>query len=67
MFESSCGFYGIFFVTIFRWFIVETNYDPWKSPPTCDDRRDAAIRSMNEVGSRNMTSEKLYEVGKSSI
>jgi len=48
---------------LLRWFIVETNYDPWKAPPASDDRRDAAVKSMNEVGPKNMTAEKLYEVG----
>nr|XP_039267465.1 N-acylethanolamine-hydrolyzing acid amidase-like [Styela clava] len=45
-----------------RWFIVETNYDPWKSPPAKDDRRDAVIEYMNENGQENINADTLYEV-----
>jgi len=45
-----------------NWYIVETNYDLWKNPPADDDRRDAAIKSMNAVGQANTTADALVEV-----
>nr|CAB3264182.1 N-acylethanolamine-hydrolyzing acid amidase-like [Phallusia mammillata] len=44
------------------WYLVETNYDPWKAPPASDDRRDAAIHAMNRVGQDEMDAEMLYKV-----
>nr|CAB3264183.1 N-acylethanolamine-hydrolyzing acid amidase-like [Phallusia mammillata] len=44
------------------WYLVETNYDPWKAPPASDDRRDAAIHAMNRVGQDKMDAEMLYKV-----
>jgi len=38
------------------WFLLQTNYDPWKKPPFFDDRRNPGIKCMNEVGeSKNYT------------
>lgn len=44
------------------WYIVETNYDLWDKPPASDDRRDAAIKAMNEVGQANITADTLVQV-----
>ena len=32
-----------------RWFLVETNYDHWVPPPASDNRRDPAIKAVNEL------------------
>lgn len=45
-----------------RWFLVETNYDHWESPPPSDDRRDPAIKSMNETGRGNVSAPSLFHV-----
>merc|ERR1712150_85011 len=44
------------------WFLVETNYDIWDRPPADDDRRDAAIKSMNLIGQSNFTTDALFKV-----
>ena len=41
---------------------METNYDLWNKPPADDDRRDAAIKSMNDVGQANITADALVQV-----
>ncbi|XP_077967096.1 N-acylethanolamine-hydrolyzing acid amidase-like [Styela clava] len=46
----------------YKWFVVETNYDPWNPPPSSDDRRDPAIRLMEEIGQNQMNPENLYKV-----
>ena len=45
-----------------RWFLVETNYDHWEPPPPSDDRRDPAIKAMNETGRANVNGTALYKV-----
>lgn len=45
-----------------RWFLVETNYDHWNPPPTSDDRRDPAIKAMNQTGRENLSGESLFNV-----
>ena len=45
-----------------RWFLVETNYDHWVPPPPSDDRRDPAIKAMNESGRRNLGKDSLFKV-----
>ncbi|XP_076819004.1 N-acylethanolamine-hydrolyzing acid amidase-like [Clavelina lepadiformis] len=45
-----------------KWYVLETNYDPWKAPPKSDDRRDAGIAAMNKVGRENMNPAELYKV-----
>ena len=45
-----------------QWFLVETNYDHWLPPPPSDDRRDPAIKHMNQIGHTNVTLEALYSV-----
>jgi len=34
-----------------RWYVLETNYDNWKSVPWIDDRRYAANTAMKNIGS----------------
>ena len=45
-----------------QWFLVETNYDHWLPPPSSDDRRDPAIRHMNQIGHSNITLKALFSV-----
>ncbi|XP_031560765.1 N-acylethanolamine-hydrolyzing acid amidase-like [Actinia tenebrosa] len=45
-----------------RWFLVETNYDHWTTPPPSDDRRDPAIKAMNETGQENVNGAALFKV-----
>ena len=45
-----------------RWFLVETNYDHWTTPPTQDDRRDPAVKSLEAMGRKNFTSQGLFGV-----
>ena len=45
-----------------EWFLVETNYDHWTPPPPSDDRRDPAIKAMNEAGRGNVSASTLYHV-----
>ena len=44
------------------WFILETNYDHWKPPPSDDDRRDPGIKAMNDVGHANIAPKTLFKV-----
>lgn len=37
-----------------RWYLVETNYDHWLPPPSDDDRRDPAIKGMNDMTRQNL-------------
>ncbi|XP_039263558.2 N-acylethanolamine-hydrolyzing acid amidase-like [Styela clava] len=45
-----------------KWYLLETNYDPWTKPPASDDRRNVAIKLMNSIGQQNMDVDKLYNV-----
>ena len=45
-----------------RWFLVETNYDHWEPPPKSDDRRDPAIKGMNETGRAGLSPSSLFHV-----
>ncbi|KAK3605189.1 hypothetical protein CHS0354_012999 [Potamilus streckersoni] len=45
-----------------HWFVLETNYDRWTTPPPWDDRRDAAIKAMNRLGQHNITVASLLDV-----
>lgn len=45
-----------------RWFEVETNYDHWVPPPASDNRRDPAVKKMNEIGPKNITVDSLLSV-----
>ena len=45
-----------------RWFLVETNYDHWLPPPSDDNRRDPAIKAMNETTRAGLTPTSLFKV-----
>ena len=45
-----------------RWFLVETNYDHWGPPPPSDDRRDPAIKAVDETGRGNVSAPSLFHV-----
>ena len=44
------------------WFLVETNYDNWVTPPSSDDRRDPAIQAMVALGRGNLSEANLFNV-----
>ncbi|KAG7166271.1 Acid ceramidase-like 2 [Homarus americanus] len=44
------------------WFLVETNYDQWKTPPFFDDRRTPAVHCLNKGGQKNASPKLLYNV-----
>ena len=44
-----------------EWFVIETNYDGWNTPPPSDDRRDPAIGMLDKLG-REITLDTLYGV-----
>ncbi|XP_065577192.1 acid ceramidase-like [Artemia franciscana] len=48
------------FQQISTWFLVETNYDHWKSPPFFDNRRTPAILCLNEQGQKRAGWEGIY-------
>ncbi len=45
-----------------HWFLVETNYDHWVSPPARDNRRDPAIKGMNALTRSGLSWGGLYDV-----
>ena len=45
-----------------QWFLVETNYDHWTTPPPDDDRQDPAIKAMNATGRANINAPALFNV-----
>ena len=44
------------------WYVLETNYDRWTTPPPSDDRRDPAIKAMDSMTRANVSIEELYNV-----
>ena len=44
------------------WYVLETNYDHWTTPPPEDDRRDPGIKYMDEMGRDNVTEAGLFDV-----
>ncbi|XP_071541324.1 acid ceramidase-like [Panulirus ornatus] len=44
------------------WFLVETNYDQWKSPPFFDDRRTPAVHCLKLRGQKNASPKLIYNV-----
>ena len=42
--------------------MLETNYDHWDPPPSDDNRRDPAMRAMNETGAANVGVSGLFDV-----
>ena len=45
-----------------NWYVLETNYDHWVTPPPDDDRRDPGIKHMNEMGRGNTSEAGLFNV-----
>ena len=45
-----------------RWYLVETNYDHWQPPPADDNRRDPAIKAMNETTRAGLNATSLFKV-----
>lgn len=45
-----------------KWYVLETNYDRWTTPPASDDRRDPAIKLMEEMTRKNVGSQAIYNV-----
>ena len=45
-----------------RWYLVETNYDHWQPPPTSDDRRNPAIKAMDETTRGGLNATSLFKV-----
>ena len=45
-----------------RWYLVETNYDHWQPPPSGDDRRDPAIKAMEETTRARLNATSLFKV-----
>ena len=44
------------------WYLVETNYDHWSTPPFYDDRRTPAIHCLDKVGRQNVTIPAIFNV-----
>lgn len=49
--RDRIGAVDLWFIDAFngRWFLVETNYDHWVTPPASDNRRDPAINGMKAL------------------
>ncbi|XP_045196944.2 N-acylethanolamine-hydrolyzing acid amidase-like [Mercenaria mercenaria] len=45
-----------------RWFLVETNYDHWTTPPPSDNRREPAIKAISALGQKNISVMNLFDV-----
>ncbi|XP_007428608.1 acid ceramidase [Python bivittatus] len=44
------------------WYVVETNYDPWKPPLVIDDRRHPAMNCLNHTKQEKISLGTLYNV-----
>ncbi|XP_063165845.1 acid ceramidase [Candoia aspera] len=44
------------------WYVVETNYDPWKHPLVIDDRRHPAMNCLNQTKQEKISLPALYNV-----
>ncbi|CAL1548652.1 unnamed protein product [Lymnaea stagnalis] len=44
------------------WYILETNYDHWKSPLIIDDRRSAAHKCMDKMSQKNVGFPEIFNV-----
>ena len=44
------------------WYVLETNYDWWDPPPSSDNRRDPAVKHMNQIGQSKISFDTLYDV-----
>ncbi|GAV07426.1 hypothetical protein RvY_17261 [Ramazzottius varieornatus] len=45
-----------------RWYVLQTNHDPWLGDPWYDNRREAGETAMNRTGRNNITVDSLYDV-----
>ncbi|XP_047671603.1 acid ceramidase [Tachysurus fulvidraco] len=45
-----------------RWYVLETNYDHWKTPLFLDDRRTPAMKCMNQTTQANISVQTVYDV-----
>ena len=45
-----------------QWYLLETNYDHWKEPPSDDDRRHPGIKMMNSLGQESINFDSLFKV-----
>ena len=45
-----------------QWYVLETNYDHWNSPPSDDNRRDPGIKAMDAVGRDYISYDTLFQV-----
>uniref|UniRef100_A0A3Q0SUW1 Acid ceramidase n=1 Tax=Amphilophus citrinellus TaxID=61819 RepID=A0A3Q0SUW1_AMPCI len=45
-----------------RWYVLETNYDPWKDPFFLDDRRTPGMKCMNQTTQANISVKTMYDV-----
>ncbi|KAL9983019.1 hypothetical protein ACROYT_G005140 [Oculina patagonica] len=44
------------------WFLVETNYDHWTTPPPSDDRRHPAEKALTKLTQGKLTPQSLFKV-----
>jgi len=44
------------------WFLVETNYDHWTTPPPSDDRRHPAEKALTKLTQERLTPQSLFKV-----
>ena len=45
-----------------RWYVLETNYDHWTTPPPDDDRRDPAIHAMDAMTRVKLNGPALFNI-----
>ncbi|XP_064597794.1 N-acylethanolamine-hydrolyzing acid amidase-like [Liolophura sinensis] len=45
-----------------KWYILETNYDHWTTPPPSDNRRTPGIKAMDKVGQAGVNMTSLFDV-----
>lgn len=45
-----------------NWYVVQTNYDPWVTDPSYDDRKTVAVQQLLKFGQENMNIDTLFEV-----
>nr|XP_060634567.1 acid ceramidase [Anolis sagrei ordinatus] len=44
------------------WYLVETNYDRWKDPFVLDNRRDPAMKCLNQTTQENVSLPAIYNI-----
>lgn len=45
-----------------EWYVLETNYDHWKPPLVIDNRRDPAMKCLNQTGQKGISFATIYDV-----